>query len=196
MEKEKEKRKRHKYPDWECPRCKYRTDVKQNMVTHFNRKIPCPCDDPINGIELTDDIKNYVYLNRKYKPTKQTKVKTKEDKDEDLPAIKHCCPLYTSDRDVGHLYIVHLREHIRLDEPIFKIGRSKIATSRLKTYKDSVILRVQMVCKHVDAESELKALLNNDENVKQCRTIGTEYYECDIAYLNKVFDQVVEKYKI
>lgn len=44
--------------------------MKQHIMQHFDRKFPCPCSDPVNGITLTDEIKEYVYKNRKYKPSK------------------------------------------------------------------------------------------------------------------------------
>lgn len=73
-DKVKDKRKRYNYGAFECPRCLFCTTVKQNIKTHFNRKIPCPCSNP-KGFELTEEIKEHVYKNRKWKPEKETKPK-------------------------------------------------------------------------------------------------------------------------
>lgn len=60
-------RQRHKYPDWECPRCGYTTNIKANIKAHFARKKPCPAPNP-KAIVLTDDIKRFVLDNRAYRP--------------------------------------------------------------------------------------------------------------------------------
>ncbi len=60
-----------------CSRCEYSTDFKGNMRTHFSRKKKCPMKE--NGIELTDDIKEYILENRVYyipKPVKVQKPQT------------------------------------------------------------------------------------------------------------------------
>jgi hypothetical protein len=55
-----------------CSRCEYSTDFKGNMRTHFSRKKKCPITE--NGIELTNEIKEYILENRIYHIPKQTKI--------------------------------------------------------------------------------------------------------------------------
>lgn len=51
---------------FECPRCHYKTDKKQHMQNHFNRKRICPSEK--GDIELSEYVKNIVYEKRIYHP--------------------------------------------------------------------------------------------------------------------------------
>jgi hypothetical protein len=56
---------RRKLLSYLCPSCGYETDYKNNMRRHFyNLKEPCP--KVIRKVELTDDVKEHVLLNRRY----------------------------------------------------------------------------------------------------------------------------------
>lgn len=60
--------------DYVCPRCGYTTNHKVNMRTHFMRKNVCP--GIVNAdLELSDEIKDHVLLNRIYKVKKLPNVK-------------------------------------------------------------------------------------------------------------------------
>ena len=50
---------------YECPRCGYNTNVKQNMQKHFYEKKKA-CQGIKDNIELTEDIKDAVMKNRRY----------------------------------------------------------------------------------------------------------------------------------
>ena len=53
-----------------CPACGYETNRKDNMRGHlYNRK---PCPKAILDIELTDEIKEYIMVNRVYHPPKSS----------------------------------------------------------------------------------------------------------------------------
>ena len=52
-----------------CPRCNYISRVKKDINQHlYNRKTACP---DINGLELTDEIKQIVIQKRRYHPPKK-----------------------------------------------------------------------------------------------------------------------------
>lgn len=54
-----------KKPNYCCPRCGYKTDRKSSMNVHFFKvKKPCPILE--NDIDLTDEIKNHILVNRIY----------------------------------------------------------------------------------------------------------------------------------
>lgn len=53
-----------KNPNYECARCKYKTDHKYDMVKHFQRIKMCPATK--KDIELTNEIKQYILDNRVY----------------------------------------------------------------------------------------------------------------------------------
>lgn len=69
-----ERKKQHDFGWFECPRCGYQAKMKKTIKQHFSRKTPCPCSNP-KGFELTDEIKEHIYKNRKWKPEKETPVK-------------------------------------------------------------------------------------------------------------------------
>ena len=51
-----------------CPRCGYKTKFKHDMTRHFNRSGVCSSN---YGIDLTDEIKMKVLVDRIYKPPKE-----------------------------------------------------------------------------------------------------------------------------
>ena len=55
---------------YQCPRCEYMCKIRQDIKKHFSRKTICPCK---NDIVLTDEIKDFVYINRVYHPPKLNK---------------------------------------------------------------------------------------------------------------------------
>ena len=55
---------------YECPRCGYASGVKQNMYKHLYEKKKC-CQGIVSPIDLTDDVKEQIILNRKYHPPTQ-----------------------------------------------------------------------------------------------------------------------------
>lgn len=60
----------HKTP-YKCPRCSYTTTQKGDMRKHlFSLQKPCPAID--NDIEVTEEVKEYILMNRIYRSEKQT----------------------------------------------------------------------------------------------------------------------------
>lgn len=58
--------------NYTCPRCGYDTNRKSSMHTHLFKVIK-PCPTTADDIELTNDVKEYIIMNRKYRPPKVTK---------------------------------------------------------------------------------------------------------------------------
>lgn len=58
---------------YECPRCGYNCNIKQNMYKHLYLKKK-PCQGILDVIELTEDVKNEIMTNRKYHPRPPVKV--------------------------------------------------------------------------------------------------------------------------
>jgi hypothetical protein len=62
---------------YSCVRCNYTTKNKKDMRKHlYERKKMCPAPNPDNDIEMTDEIKEKILLNRRY----TIPLKIKEDK--------------------------------------------------------------------------------------------------------------------
>jgi hypothetical protein len=54
-----------------CPRCGYEVGIASRMRIHFAKKRPCPVT--VCSIELTEEIKNIVLRDRKYRPIQEVK---------------------------------------------------------------------------------------------------------------------------
>lgn len=55
---------RGKEHPFECPRCDYKTNIKQNMKIHLNRKNICPSLK--SDLDLTDEVKEHILKKRVY----------------------------------------------------------------------------------------------------------------------------------
>ncbi len=92
----------------------------------------------------------------------------------------------------GYLYIILLREFVNNQLPIYKIGRSKDISSRIKQYpKNSKLLYCTFT---TDIESKETQLINKlkDENsgVIQQLEYGTEYFLGDYTLIRSYIEQL------
>jgi hypothetical protein len=77
-----------------------------------------------------------------------------------------------------YIYLIHPREHIRLSEPVYKIGRTKQYDKRINQYpKDSELILLIKVIDCVLIETKLIKLFKN--KFKQRIEFGREYFEGD-----------------
>ena len=92
--------------------------------------------------------------------------------------------------DTEYVYLLQEREFVRLEEPTYKIGRTKNPDNRHKAYpKDSELL---MLCKVPDckaAEQEIKAKFS--EQFKQRREYGVEYFNGDAEKMMSLMSSIV-----
>ena len=79
----------------------------------------------------------------------------------------------------GYFYIIREREFIRMDEPVYKIGRTGNITKRVKQYPKGSELIISFPCKDMCGfESEI---IRNFRCVFTRKLeYGTEYFEGDI----------------
>ena len=98
----------------------------------------------------------------------------------------------------GYIYIVHTREFLTQEKPIYKIGRSKDIVNRLrKGYASgSQLLYHHNVFDQVGAENKLKDFLICDPNIIRRREFGIEFFEGDISIIEKHFHNVANKFEI
>jgi len=81
-----------------------------------------------------------------------------------------------------HIYLIREREFIRMNEPIFKLGRSSNIKNRCGSYpKNSEIIIILQVGDSVQVEKEL--LKQFKQLFSQRRDIGDEYFAGDKAHM-------------
>lgn len=97
-----------------------------------------------------------------------------------------------SSSSVGYLYMIREREFVRLEEPVYKIGKSLNFERRFQSYpKDSQIVACVQVPNH---DAEEKALIKVfDECFTQMPDYGREYYKGDEIEMVLTFLDAVTK---
>jgi hypothetical protein len=89
----------------------------------------------------------------------------------------------------GYIYIIQTRESIRLQEDIYKIGRTGDISKRIDQYpKGSIVVISSQVLDIIKAEDELKA--NFKGSFIQAIEYGSEYFKGNISDMVSVFWQV------
>lgn len=161
--------------DYECCRCGYHTHRLPLMRGHLYKKRPCPAAK--SSIVLTDDIKEKILADRVYNPPVERAPQTRKGLS-------------------GFIYIIQLREHILLNQPIYTIGRTADIFTRFDSYpKESKLLFMEAVHNHVDVETELIRKLKADKQIKHKDKIGREFFECgDLKYFKKQVKDLVDKH--
>lgn len=96
---------------------------------------------------------------------------------------------------MAYLYVAHLREFRRLDEPVWKIGfTQRTVQKRLHGYpKGTAICMASSVADGRAAETKLKQILSKLPGIKRRFDLGLEYYECALAVIAKAFGMAIEK---
>jgi hypothetical protein len=95
----------------------------------------------------------------------------------------------------GFIYVLREREFIRLDEPVYKVGRSCDYARRANDYPSgSEVISVSAVSDMFVAETELKARC--EQEFRRRSEYGLEYFECDISRLMAIFAEVAFAYRL
>lgn len=94
-----------------------------------------------------------------------------------------------------YLYLIHLRESIKCNENIYKVGRTQTGPDkRIKSYpKGSNLIAQFCVSDAVQAEGELLKLF--DAKYKQIKDYGREYYQGDLNQMKDDLYQLSKKYE-
>lgn len=201
-----------------CPRCNYQTKLKGDIQRHLNRKRHCK---NANMLELTPEIIDTVlrdYIYHITEPTNGTKKNTNKINTKKITKINEQTQAnievetqcentnisndilqdnttinYDLFDDCGNIYIIHTREFISLNKPVYKIGRSANIANRCKQYpKKSRLIGSLFVKNTVLAENDIK----NEFNIKFIRKLeyGLEYFEGNIIEMLDEFINIAKKY--
>jgi len=88
----------------------------------------------------------------------------------------------------GFLYILRTRESVRLDEPVYKVGKTYDMEQRFKQYpKGSELLKSIKVCERHIAEKVL--LREFSSKFKTREEFGNEYFEGDLQEMLVIFEE-------
>lgn len=92
-----------------------------------------------------------------------------------------------------YVYLLKVREFIKSDENIYKIGRtSKGCNKRMTQYpKGSMVFDIIKVIDAKICENEIKRIFNS--KFKQRKDIGTEYYEGNVTDMRKELYRIVSR---
>ncbi len=166
-------------PPYECIRCGYTTIQKARMRHHlYSKKNICPCLK--NDIELTNEIKDKILINRKYVIPK--KIVNKPE-------------IINNEKEYHYIYMIRPRENVRHNENIYKIGKTKVKNpdiniSRLISYgKGTEIIHISL-CNNCDiVEREILEELNK----KFDKHTGNEYFIGDRCKILNIILEIVMK---
>ena len=148
-----------------CIRCDYKSKDKRNMRRHlYDRKIVCPgCK---NNIELTEEIKDCILLNRIYHIPVHDK--------RSLTSLNQSVII-----NEGDIYLYYPRVCKNGDEYVYKIGKSFNYLMRKNNYmKGGDMLFVLKVDNRHLCENIIKDTFKKD--FKQRKDYGFEYFEGDV----------------
>jgi hypothetical protein len=116
------------YPNYTCVRCGMNTNNKQSMRTHlYKRKQICPFVE--NDIELTDEVKECILLNRVYKIKSEPNIINDKNQDQDQK---------TNDQETDY----DLSEY-KLLSPYIKTIFNNLKESQLDDYEKYLIRNLE-----------------------------------------------------
>jgi transcription elongation factor Elf1 len=184
--KKKKKRPTLEQTPYTCPKCGYNTILKGHIRDHFNkRKTLCPAIT--NNIELTEEIKEYVLLNRVYNIPKPEKVIVQKEKKIEYIEL-------TISISINYVSLVWPKEYVRTNEPIYKTGntvttKNHVNLSRLTSYGVGSKVLLLLECNDaLDMERLIKKRFNEEFSRHE---FGTEFFVGDKKIMMKIMMECV-----
>lgn len=172
-----------------CKICGYSTRIKQHFIRHLNKKNPCKKKSSNNNeinINMQFALQEINDMKQEIHDLKSQNVRHGNDQ-----VIVNNKPIQTS----GFIYIIHLREFINTNTPIYKIGRSVDMKKRLLNYpKNSVVVFTRQVDDNKEIEKEI--LNQFDDIFEQEKDYGREYYSGDKDEMIDVIHGIIKQHKI
>ena len=96
-------------------------------------------------------------------------------------------------KKIGYNYIIHEREAIRMNENVYKIGRSHDVSQRLRQYpKGSKLLHCRKTTDQLLSEKILLKVFQSQ--FTQRLDLGTEYFEGDLSKMIQQFDNLLDTF--
>ena len=212
-----------------CKKCNKHFNKKQCYNVHINRKFPCSYEDIIDETNITNICNNKeLELEQKNKELKQKnieleiKIKQLDDKTLILYTQNKEKQELINNKDIeiknlykniknkdngdikikmiqGYVYIIRECDFVRLNEDIYKIGRTaKInPEDRFQKYrKGTEIVGFFGVKDSIECENKIIKCFSNHINIKKMNEYGKEYFQGDKNILLNEILQIVKHYNI
>ena len=212
-----------------CKKCNKHFNKKQCYNVHINRKFPCSYEDIIdetnisnicNNKELELEQKN-IELEQKNKEL-EIKIKQLDDKTLILYTQNKEKQELINNKDIeiknlykniknkdngdikikmiqGYVYIIRECDFVRLNEDIYKIGRTAQINpeDRFQKYrKGTEIVGFFGVKDSIECENKIIKCFSNHINIKKMNEYGKEYFQGDKNILLNEILQIVKHYNI
>jgi hypothetical protein len=199
-----------------CNKCNKNFNKKQCYDVHTNRKFPCTYEDITN--QKIDDTNISIELEQKNKELEE-KIKLLEEKNlilhtqnsdkdkclekKDLEIKNLYKNIYSKNSDIQikkiqeYVYIIRECDFVRLNENIYKIGRTAKANpeDRFQKYrKGTEIVGFFGVKDSIECENKIIKYFSNHTNIKKMNEYGKEYFQGNKNELLKEIVQIVENY--
>ena len=194
---------------YKCEKCNKEFNKKFNYLSHINKKNPCNSNDLINqNIKLLDTIKE-LEEQKSYLKNKNIYLVDKIN-----VLRENICTLniqmlekeklLNNNEDIKiklvqeYVYIIRECDFVRLNEDIYKIGRTaKInPEDRFQKYrKGTEIVAFFKVNNSINCEKEMITCFSNHTNIKKRCEYGKEYFEGNRNELLNEILQIVNNYK-
>lgn len=173
--------------EFTCPRCGYHTLKKSSMFDHlYSKKKICPAQ--VKDIVLTDNIKEYLLLNRVYL---SAVIRSKEPQQEK--------PCHKDEIKLGYIYLIREREFFNNNVPVYKVGMTiqktaSCALERLKDYKKgSELCTVMPVNPTHCLEIETRIKRSFREAFKK-HDDGYEYFEGEPWKMIQIMFRIIDQW--
>ncbi len=205
-----------------CNKCNKHFSRKQSYNIHVNRINPCILDENINKIKeleynnqlekTVEELKNTINnFEEKIKLLEEKNIilhtqnndKDKCLKKKDLEIKNLYKNIYTKNTDIQikkiqeYVYIIRECDFVRLNENIYKIGRTAKANpeDRFQKYrKGTEIVGFFGVKDSNECENLIIKCFTNHTNIKKMNEYGKEYFQGNKNELLKEILQIVENY--
>ena len=205
---------------YKCDKCNKEFNQKCNYITHINKKIPC------NGIDFKNnqlllkvqELENKLKENNKELENKLLKVEKENNifkgenntlkellnnKDIEIKNLYKNIYNKTKDNDIKikiiqeYIYILRECDFVRLNEDIYKIGRTSKTNpeDRFQKYrKGTEIIGFFKVNNSIECEKIIINCFSNHDNIKKMNEYGKEYFQGDRNELLKEILEIVKNY--
>jgi len=199
--------------NYKCEKCNKEFNQKCNYLLHINKKNPCNSKDLINENKiLLDKIKE---LENERKKTNELLMNKNIMLEEENKKINNLLDKFiknnintnknTKDNNgdikikmtEGYVYIIRECDFVRLNENIYKIGRTTKANpeDRFQKYrKGTEIVGFFDVNNSIECENKIIKCFSNHINIKKMSEYGKEYFKGNKNELLKEIVQIVENY--
>ena len=194
---------------YKCDKCNKEFNQKCNYITHINRKISCDGIDSKNN-QLLLKIKELENINKELiqddiisKRENRTLKELLNNKDIEIKDLYKNIYYKIKDNDIkikmteGYIYIIRECDFVRLNENIYKIGRTaKInPEDRFQKYrKGTEIIGFFKVNDSVECENKIIKCFSNHTNITKMKEYGKEYFQGNKNELLNEMLQIVKNY--